>query len=160
MNSGAHRGQFNDTVFEVLGAENSKTHVVELWGGGGHGDGRSPGRTATTPFLRFWGLKTPKTMSLNGGGEVTGEGGSPGTRGEFNDTVFEVLGADNSKNDVVELPGGVGGGGFMADRGRGGRIRNVIRPSILLSFLIPVAAYMKYSGSQRRTPVSYQTDCP
>ena len=69
LNSGAHRGQFNDTVFEVLGAENSKNDVVELWGGVGvTGDGRAPGRSSTTPFLRFWGLKTPKTMSLNSGG--------------------------------------------------------------------------------------------
>ena len=31
-------GQFNDTVFEVLGAENSKNDVVQLWRGwGGHG---------------------------------------------------------------------------------------------------------------------------
>ena len=85
LNSGAHRGQFNDTVFEVLGAENSKNDVVELWGGGGlgvTGNGRSPGSS--------W------------------DGRSLGTRGEFNDTVFEVLGAENSKNDVVELWGGGG----------------------------------------------------
>ena len=72
------RGQFNDTVFEVLGAENSKNGVVELWGGVGVTG--APGRSSTTPFLRFWGLKTPKTMSLNsgGGGGVTGDGRSPG----------------------------------------------------------------------------------
>ena len=141
LNSGAHRGQFNDTVFEVLGAENSKNDVVELWGGrGGHGgrevtgeefndtvfevlgaenskndvvelwgggwDGRSPGRSSTTLFLRFWGLKAPKTMSLNSGGGGGGHGGREVTEKEFNDTVLEVLGAENSQNDVVELWGG------------------------------------------------------
>ena len=94
--TGGHREEFNDTVFEVLGAENSKNDVVEFWGGGGGwgsrgmgGHWKRPGRggSSTTPFLRFWELKTPKTMSLNsregwGGGGFTAEGGSPGTRGE------------------------------------------------------------------------------
>ena len=44
-------------------------------------------------------------MSLNGGGEVTGEGGSPGTRGEFNDTPKTM--SLNSR-------------GFMADGGSPG----------------------------------------
>ena len=82
-----------------------------LGGGGGGavtGDGGVTGESSTTPFLRFWGLKTPKTMSLNSGegGGVTGDRRSRATWGEFNDTVFEVLGAENSKNDVVELWGG------------------------------------------------------
>ena len=64
--------EFNDTVFEVLGTENSKNDDVELWGGGGgHGGWEVIGDAGGV-----------KTMSLNGGGEVTGEGGSPGTRGE------------------------------------------------------------------------------
>ena len=91
--------------------ENSKNDVVELGGGGGGGgvtgDGNSLGRSSTTPFLRFWGLKTPKTMSLNSGSH----GGREATGKEFNDTVFEVLGAENSNNDVVELWGGGGGHG-------------------------------------------------
>ena len=63
-----HRGKFNDTVFEVLGAENSKNDVVELWRGGrGTGGHERRGGSSTTLFLRFWGLKTPKTMSLNSG---------------------------------------------------------------------------------------------
>ena len=36
-------------------------------GGGGHGKRGVTGESSTTPFLRFWGLKIPKTMSLNSG---------------------------------------------------------------------------------------------
>ena len=51
-------------------------------------------------------------MSLNSGrGEGGGHGGREVTGQEFNDTVFEVLGAENSKNDVVELWRGLGGHG-------------------------------------------------
>ena len=31
--TGGHRGEFNDTVFEDLGAKSSKDDVVELWWG-------------------------------------------------------------------------------------------------------------------------------
>ena len=100
---------------------------------GGHGGRGVSGESSATPLLRFWGLKTPKSMSLNSGaprGQFNdtvlrfwglktpktmslnsgGHGGREVTGKEFNDTVFEVLGAENSKNDVVELlvGGGVG----------------------------------------------------
>ena len=110
LNSGAHRGQFNDTVFEVLGAENSKNDVVELCGGGGEwevtgdGGGVQRHRFREVTVFEVLGAENSKNdvVELWGGGVgVTEDGRLLGTRGEFNDTVFEVLGAENEGGGVT-----------------------------------------------------------
>ena len=107
------RGEFNDTVFEVLGAENSKNDVVELWRGwGSRGTGAHErrGGSSTTLFLRFWGLKTPKTMSLRRGHGPNGE--SIWLRGVIASTSFRGLMVKASALECKvagSIPAGVNG---------------------------------------------------
>ena len=86
LNSGAHRGQFNDTVFEVLGAENSKNDVVELWGGGGgggHGGREVTGQEFNDTVFEVLGAENSKNdvvelwrgLGGHGGQEVTSDVG-------------------------------------------------------------------------------------
>ena len=89
--TGGHREEFNDTVFEVLGAENSKNDVVER-GWGGHGGRASPGTWGefNDTVFEVLGAENSKNDVVELSGEVRGGGGGVhGGRGVTGDAEGE-----------------------------------------------------------------------